>query len=496
MNSSSTRRTFLRQSGVSGAAAVQGQPRNAGRRPNVLFILVDEWSPAATDPPAARRMLRTPVTDALAAGGASFRKSYCAYPVCSPSRTSLFTGRMPHEHGVFQNVSPKVNIVPADMPTMGELFAAAGYDTAYFGKEHTGGAAYRGIRNFGSMLFERAGTIASGAALDPVFAQDAIGFIRTPRDKPFLAVVSLINPHDICMVPFGDRPPGGAARDLPRPGSPGAPPGQFRSMVHVCGAWDVPPVKYLRGNPLPALPSNYQPRAPEAMIAAKGDYYPPFKTYTERDWQLYLATYYLLIENTDWIIGLILGALRESGQEGNTLVVFTSDHGDHMAAHQLPSKSTFYEESVRVPLTFSWKGVIKPGRVDDRHLVSGVDLLPTLCEYAGIPAPANLSGRSLRPLVEGRAERWRDSLVSELSNARMLCTSTHKYILYRGDPPSEFLFDLENDPGETRDLVGVPEAKPALTNCRQLLQDWMKETGGTFESTRMTEEVRRRFRGL
>jgi arylsulfatase A-like enzyme len=487
---STTRRQFVAQSGA--LASV----RKPDRRPNVLFILVDEWSPVATEPPASKRMVRTPVTDALTEGGLSFRKSYCAYPVCSPSRASLFTGRMPHEHGIFQNVSPGVNIVPATIPTMGEVFSAAGYDTGYFGKEHTGGAAYRGIKSFGSTRFERAGTIASGAALDPLFTRDGIDFMHAPRTSPFLAVVSLINPHDICMVPFGDRPPGPPPVDVPRPGTPGAGPALYKSMVHITDAFNAQRGTYLRGDPLPPLPPNYNPRAPEAVIRAKGDYYPPFKDYRERDWQLYLATYYLLIENTDWLIGRLLDSLRASGLERDTIIVFTSDHGDHMAAHQLPSKSTFYEESVRVPFVFSWKGVIKPGQVDHSHLVSGTDLLPTLCDYAGIAAPPNLAGRSLRPLAEQRSVTWREYVVSELSNARMVRTATHKYIRYAGEPAPEFLFDIEKDSGETQDLTGVPEGRDALAKCRELLDRWMKETGGTFQSTRMTEEVRRRFRGV
>ena len=92
------------------------------------------------------------------------------------------------------------SIVPTTMPTLGELFDGAGYDTGYFGKEHTGGAAYRGFDEFGSLRFPGAGYLAEGSVLDSVFARDAIEFIRQPRNRPFFATVSLVNPHDICYT--------------------------------------------------------------------------------------------------------------------------------------------------------------------------------------------------------------------------------------------------------------------------------------------------------
>jgi arylsulfatase A-like enzyme len=456
MQQGATRRQFAAGLGAGGLAP--GIARSGGaRHPNVLLVISDQWSALASEP-GQGHVLRTPATDRLAAQGASFGSSYCTYPLCSPSRSSLITGRMPHQTRVIANVGPNSSAVPAAIPTLGEVFSRAGYDTGYFGKEHVGGAGYRGFKDLGSVQYPRGGYIADGSVLDPVFVRDATAFIQAPRSNPFLAVLSLINPHDICYQP-------------PHATIPAA------SIVEVCTAlW---PGKYLRGRDLPPPRPNLRaaapqsaPRTPRAQDA-----------WGDREWSLYLGNYYLLIENTDWLIGLILDALRAAGLEKDTLVLFTSDHGDQMGAHQLVGKGVFYEEAARVPFVTSWPGVVKPGVVNNRHLVSGTDVLPTLCDYAGLPLPEGIPGRSVRPLIEDRPVSWRDYVVGETTDGRMLRTGPHKYFTYRrpGDP--EFLFDLARDPGETVNLAGDAQSRPVLERCRRLLARWMEDSGGGFEAT-------------
>jgi len=470
MGSGLSRRHFV---GAAGALSVP--PALAAgrrhRRVNVLLIVVDQWSAVASEVPEATTGLHTPAVNSLASNGMRFGNCYCTYPLCSPSRASLFSGQWPHAVNVIFNVAPNSRLAE-NMPTLGSAFSEAGYATGYFGKEHTGGIAYRGFQNRGSIEFPKAGYLASGSTLDSVFVRDAIAFIQAHRRDPFLAVVSLINPHDI----------GYTVPSEPIPN---------KSMVDLCGAFDMQAGKYLRGRDLPPLPPNFHPSAPPEMShPLLRRLHTVQENWTERDWRLYLATYYLLIENTDWLIGRVLDAVRAAGLEEDTLILFTADHGDQMAAHHLVGKFVFYEEAARVPFVLSWKGLIPPGQVNRRHLISGLDVLPTLCDFAGVPVPHGPSGRSVRSLVEGKQPAWRPYLVSELHDGRMVRTESHKYVVFRRDQTSEFLFDLRNDPGETRNLAGDPGSQSALQTGRELLNAWMRETGGAFEQTRETEEMR------
>jgi arylsulfatase A-like enzyme len=379
---------------------------------------------------------------------------------------------MPHETGTVFNVDNNKYPIPDSVPTLMQLFTESGYDAGYFGKEHTGGVASRTVQNFGSLKFPRAGHWADGSVLDPIFTRDAIEFIRTPRKKPYFATVSLVNPHDICY-------------QWPTAGVP------IRSMADLLRAFDRRDGKYLRGQDMPPAPPNVDPEVPAGMRPRRN----PIPDHPMNEWErrLFVATYYLLIETTDWLIGRILDAARQAARDENTLVLFTSDHGEQMGAHGLYGKGVFYEEAARVPFTVSWKGAIKPGQMNRDALVSGIDVLPTLCDYAGIRIPAGVTGRSLRPLIQDRNAPWRESLVTELFDGRMLRTRTHKYIQSKRAELHEFLFDLRNDPGETRDLAQDAGSRSVLDRHREVLANWMKETGGTLELTMSQVDRRRQF---
>jgi arylsulfatase A-like enzyme len=181
-------------------------------------------------------------------------------------------------------------------------------------------------------------------------------------------------------------------------------------------------------------------------------------------------------------VGIVPDALREAGLEDKTLIVVTSDHGDMDAAHKMEHKSVLYEESVRVPFIMSYKGVIPAGAVDDTHLVSnGLDLLPTLCDYAGIKIPEGLRGLSLRPLAGGKEDApWRDYVVSESQDGRMLQTGRFKYCVYDSGKDREELIDLKNDPGEMKNLAERAQFKDELDNHRQLLHKWVRKNNDTI----------------
>jgi arylsulfatase A-like enzyme len=229
------------------------------------------------------------------------------------------------------------------------------------------------------------------------------------------------------------------------------------------------------------LPANHQ--LPEGAPDALRPPYPSFRGYAyekwgERQWRLHRWTYARLTDRVDAQIGIVLRALRDAGLEDNTLIVFTSDHGDLDGAHRLEHKSFFYEEAARVPFIVSWKGVTKVGSVDRSHTVSsGLDVIPTLCDFAGIQPPDGLHGRSLRALAEGRVpSHWREGVVSEMKQGRMVCSGRYKYSVYATGQQREFLVDLQTDPGEMKNLAGDPAESTELDRHRDLLDRWVRET--------------------
>jgi arylsulfatase A-like enzyme len=422
----------------------------------VLLLATDQQRADALGVTGARA--RTPNMDALAARGVTFARSYCSYPLCSPSRGSLLTGRTPHEIGVDRNeraIAPGIAI-------SGQLFRAAGYDTGYSGKWHlpwgiprdndAGFEALAGHDLPGKTKGKSAPENRSWAsAFDEATADAAIEFIEREREKPFFLVVSFENPHDICWLAT-DR-----TADA------------FRAHYGLVDGPDLPP-----------LPANF-----DALVPALADHAGPKRAeWSEETWRRYLHGYDRLLEEVDREIGRVLEALRKTGAEDDTLVVFTSDHGEGLGSHGWVGKQMFYEETVAVPLVVSFAGVT-PQRIDRTHLASTLDVLPTICDYAGIAVPADVRGTSLRGVIEHPERPGHEFVVSEMSPSMpgnpqgpgrsfMLRTARYKYMLFpewSGDP-TEVLFDLEADPGETRDLAGEPLLAEVLQRHRMLLARW------------------------
>jgi choline-sulfatase len=195
---------------------------------------------------------------------------------------------------------------------------------------------------------------------------------------------------------------------------------------------------------------------------------------TEEDWRLYSWVYHRLTEDVDRQIGIVLDALKESGLEDNTIVVFTSDHGEMNGAHSLVAKNKFYDESSRVPFIVAGPGVEK-GAVDSKHLISAsTDLIPTFCDYAGVAIPEGLHGKSIRKIAEGKSdENWRNFVISENPTGRMLRTDGFKYIYYSGG--TEVLYDMDKDPGEMENLALDPRYRKQMDEYKSQLKQWIEE---------------------
>ena len=352
---------------------------------------------------------------------------------------------------------------------MGTCSVEGGYETVYGGKVHLPNRMGRledsGYRNLTS---DARGGLADACA----------DFIKGPHVKPFFLFASFINPHDICYMAINDyrvRQGGKRIDNL-----------DSRVCEQVLDeARQSGDIAEFVAKHAPPLPDNHGiPACEPECITRKYTQERPFREYVRRnwgetEWRLHRWAYCRLTEMVDEQIGVVLDALSAAGLENNTLVVFTSDHGEHDSAHKLEHKSILYEEAANIPFIMSYEGVIRSGAVDREHLVSnGLDLLPTLCDYAGIPCPSGLHGRSLRPLAEkGRARSWRDHLVVESQNGRLLHTGRYKYCRYDSGANPEQLTDLTSDPGETRNLAPDRTYRETLAKHRRLLGKWVERTG-------------------
>ena len=440
------------------------------RQPNILVIFTDQQTQQAISA-YGNPHLHTPNMDALVHAGLSFQDSYCTFPVCSPARSSLLTGRMPHETGV-EVTNPAVR---PGIPTMGAHFRRAGYRTYHAGKLHLGPHYRQGMEmtsegpGFEYLSDEYPEGIPRqlGTDTDPYWTDCAVAFLQQQEpqnqesDQPFLLVASLHNPHDICYWCMDRR--------------------EFL---------DIPP-----DSVLPPLPENHQPLADEPEfvdLCRQRTVYAPEIGFTpgwdETEWRKYLYAYYRLTERVDRQIGRLLRALEESGLADDTLVVLTSDHGEGVAAHKWVTKLMLWEEVVKVPLVMRLPGAIPANQVDRAHLVSGLDLLPTLCDYANIAAPVGVRGQSLRPLIEKPSWPGRSYVVSELQafrddvtkKGRMLRTARYKYIVFSHGERPEMLFDLETDPGEMQNLACQPAFKEIVSAHRALLRSEMEDSADPF----------------
>jgi arylsulfatase A-like enzyme len=439
-------------------------------RPDVIILLTDQQRADAFGAAGATDV-RTPSMDRLARQGVLFTHAFAATPQCSPSRAALLTGRYPHRTGVMGNTGAEgggtaaSGGVPAGMsgaldrslPALGQVFAAAGYDTAYFGKWHLGG-------NPGQYGF----AVHDAAIHDPSLARRVLDFVQTRAAnggrKPLLLVASWINPHDIYSVLSDESPAAQALAQVRLPSN----------IVDTLQQKPFPQRHYLEAD---------QGRP---FVGADGDM-----------WRRYRAFYNGLVERVDREIGLVLDVLGR--RDTPPITVLTSDHGDLGGAHGLPFKGpAMYDELVRVPLVIAWPGGIPAGRSD--ALVSLIDLLPTLCDLAGVPAPAGVDGLSLRPLLEPRASgrrAWRrDMIVGEYYGKqawrvpiRMVRTARWKYVRYLGY--GEELYDLTADPGELRNLAREPRAASERTRLARELDEWIRRTADPFPQLTVTDRAGR-----
>lgn len=454
-------------------------------KPNILLIITDQQH-ARMLSCAGNPYLKTPNLESLARTGARFERAYCGNPVCVPSRFSMLSGTMPSRIDMETN-GEIGHPVPQEIldNTMGAVFRRAGYQTVYGGKTHVpGGGKKRPMENYG---FE-----SITADQREGLAETCATFLRRKHERPFLLVASFINPHDICYMAIRAWQKSGMVGKGAK-AAPLSPPAIRCLDTALQRPAGVSEEEFFRSNCPPLPPNHGIPERELSVFAAKLGGFRGYvrQHWTERDWRLHRWAYARLTERVDGEIGKVLAALREAGLEKTTLVMFTSDHGDMDSAHRFEDKSLLYEEAVNVPLIVSWKGIIREGLVDRDHLVStGLDLIPTMCDFAGIAVPAPLRGCSVRPLAEGKqAVPWRHHLVVENQQARLILADHWKYMVGAGEGIREMWIDLAHDPGEMKNLASDPAYYERVKTGRRLLKEWYANHGLTLSAKYVIQEA-------
>lgn len=454
-------------------------------KPNILVILADQVVPFLTGP-YGDPVAQTPNLDELSARGVRFDAAYTPVPLCSPARASFMAGRDASAMGCFDNAS----VMPADEPTMGHYLTNAGYETVLSGKMHFIGPDQ--LHGFRTRLttdvfpagvdwvpsvdengkFPAGGHARHYAAPDPgvhswtkfmAFDEEtqfrAVEHLRergrTNAAEPFAMVVSYHHPHDPFHVQrrFWDLYEGA---DIPIPEYPE----NLESTYSAMDRW--------------ANEAHYDLADPDSMRQLR-------------------RAYYAALSYVDEKIGELIAVLRESGEWEDTLVVFSSDHGDMLGERGMVQKRCFYEWSARVPLVIRFPGDEHAGDVVTAP-ASLIDLLPTLLDLVGVPASdrALLDGRSVLPLIRPLGG---DEAVDEVEDERVVFSEYHlekvwapcfmvrrgrfKYIYIHGHDRQ--LFDLDDDPGEWRSLAGDPAHREVESELHSLLL-------GRFDPQRLAEE--------
>jgi len=437
---------------ASATARAQG---NEARRPNIIYIFTDQQS-ATMMSCTGNKYLKTPAVDYLAANGVRFEKAYTPNPVCVPARTSMMTGWLPDSHGIRRNSSVlrfngEHNYEETNISAQ---LKKAGYHTAFGGKTHLPKELYPDVLGFEVM--------STGRKMD--LSEDAVEFIKRKHDKPYYLVLSYINPHDICYF---------FRTDLGKP----------HALVEELRAKAATIPDFYESDQCPPLLPNFEPQPdePAAYQAMKQITLDNKKNITEDNWRLSRWMYARMTEIVDAEIRVVLDAIKETGQEENTVVIFSSDHGDNEGAYRLHGKSTFNEQSIRIPFIVMDKGGNQTARVvDDTHLVvNGLDLLPTVLDYAGVPnAHGDPRGRSVRPLVEGKEVPWREDIGVESPLGRMVMNDRFKYIEYDIDRNIEVrLRDMKEDPDETTHFTNDPEYAAVLARMKTSFDYWFPNEG-------------------
>ena len=417
--------------------------------PNVIVFLTDQQRHDSTGIHGNPLEL-TPNFDRMARDGTHVAKSFVAQPLCGPSRSILQTGMYATKSGCFRNGIP----LPQNAKTLAHYFKDAGYATGYIGKWHLaskdptpkaeqGGYDYWLAANtlefsshpYDTVVYDGDGkeTFLPGYRVDAL-TDAAIRFIADRRKQPFFLFLSFLEPHH--QNDLDDFPPPDGYRE------------------RYSGRWTPPDLQGHQGSP------------PQ-----------------------HLAGYWGMVKRLDEALGRLLDSLKSMGLSDDTVVMFSSDHACHFKTRNGEYKRSCHEDSIRVPTAFYGGPFTGGGAI--HQLVSSVDLAPTLLSAAGIAVPEVMQGRAITPLLGGKKVDWPDDVfvqISESQVGRAVRTGRWKYGVNAPDgrpsrdPGSDryveqYLYDLEYDPYELTNLVGLDSHSQLAAVLRKRLLQRMKQAG-------------------
>ena len=420
-------------------------------RPNVIVFFTDQqrWDTSGLH---GNPLDLTPNFDRLARGGTHVYHSITCQPVCAPARASLQTGLYATETTVHRNGLA----LPPDCKTLAQHFNEAGYRTGYIGKWHLadcdpvpegqqGGYQYwlgSNLLEFTSEPYhtvmydrQRRAVQLPGYRVDAL-TDAAIRYVEAQQEGPFFLFVSFLEPHHQNHVDDYVAPEG------------------YRELY--TGRWTPPDLAALGG-------STYQ----------------------------HLGGYYGIVKRIDEALGRLQDALKSLGLAEDTIVLYTSDHGSHFKTRNAEYKRCCHESAVRVPTALWGPGFEGGGQV--RQMVSLVDLPPTLLDAAGLAVPGEMQGRSILPLLHGETAGWPEEAFIQISEShvgRALRTARWKYSVGAPDADKwadagadryveQFMYDLEADPYELTNLIGLESHQEVAARLRQRLIERMVEAGET-----------------
>lgn len=426
---------------------------HAGGRehPNIIFVFADEHryqSMGHTEMP----QMKTPTMDRMAAEGFSFSQCVSNYPVCSPYRAIVMTGRWPYQTGVIDNKIP----LSDNEGTVGKAFQAAGYRTGYIGKWHLGGQRAEPFGFDVSLIWEGTNTHydksayypAEGAPVTPkgynatLMTDQALTFIEENEERPFFLMLSLNPPHS----KFTDAPPEKLAL-------------------------------YPKGS-LPYRPNFGEGHAePETIFAENG-------------WPFYEG-YHAHISAVDDELNRIIAALEANGLSKDTIILYSSDHGSMHGSHGVGSKRQPYEESLRIPLILYGPGRVPAGGAS-QALMGAIDIVPTLCGLAGINPPPGCMGADYSTALRGEEPPQRDAqFIMHIAKDNASGGNEHPAPIFRGVRTQRYtyavgpdkpmcLFDNQQDPYQLKNLIDDPEYGALREELRGWLNSWLKVAEDPF----------------
>ena len=374
------------------------------------------------------------------------------------------------------------NNVPEEIlhNAMGRIFSRAGYDCLYGGKIHLPGPSpvYEKVEPYGFKFLTADYRVG--------LARTASEFLKQKHETPFLLSLAFVNPHDICYYAYNRYR---LAKGKSIIGHNGTLEwdtcNEFLAELEGLSEEEMDKV-------LLPLPDNFE--IPERELISFRMDKPAFMCYsrnnfTEKDWRIVRYLYRRFVNKVDCEIGELLDVFYRSEYADNTVIVFTSDHGEMYGSHRTDEKAYLYEECTKVPLMLSWKEGIKPG-YDDESLVSGLDILPTLCELCGISVPLTYEGESLQKLMQGKTGKRCAALVVENSLSRLVIMGDKKYMVATKkplfelekcadctnkcdfvNPVREQVTDLSIDPGEMQNFASDPAYAGVIKEGRRILRE-------------------------